>query len=86
MEKPYPYLPVYKGRLSECDDKPTILHCNLLFPLLSVQQNKPESEYKNLQWNRRTLYAEHDDANDDEISSTSRDGYAADDTSSKPTD
>ena len=43
MEKPYPDLPVYKVTLSECDDKPRVLHCNL-FPLLRVQQNKPEPD------------------------------------------
>ena len=42
MEKPYPNLPAYKDRLSEHDDKPRDLDCNLLFPLISVQQKKPE--------------------------------------------
>ena len=33
---------MYKVRLSEHDDKPSILHHNLLVSLISVQKNKPE--------------------------------------------
>ena len=92
MEKPYTDLPVHKVRLSECDDIPMVLHCNLWFPLLSVQQNKPELDQKE-SWMEQddtlckgTLtHTEHDNVSNDEVNSTQLDGNAADDMSSVPT-
>ena len=63
-----------------------------IIPLLSVQQNKPEPEHEESTMEQENTlpkgtlaYTEHNDASDDEVSSTQCDGNAAYDMSNAPT-
>ena len=83
MERLYPDLPVYKVRLSEHDDEHRVLHCNLLFPFFSVQQNKTKLDQKkssmeqeDTSWKGSSACTEFYDVSDDEVNSSPWNGNA----------
>ena len=87
-----PGLSVHKLSLSDHDDKPTVLHYNLLYPLFSGQQKKPELDQEKSSMEEEgtlckgsLIHTAHDDVSTDEVSSDPWDGNAADDLSNAPT-